>query len=164
MLSILIHLILNPGFAIGIGIIAVAAAIIYFTMGPVQLLKIALDIRVWFIAAFFLVGLAYLHSEKRADDLEASLKQAATQQTATTDAGKTTDLRVQQKTKRQTQTTSHQASISNASPGQAEDDLLDAIAQDHGAPAVAPAQPVATAQPVPAGGVRNKPVDGTVNP
>jgi membrane protein implicated in regulation of membrane protease activity len=153
MFPIILHLLLNPGFLIGLVVIALIAAGIYFTMGPLTLLKVATDIRTWFILAFFLLVLAYAHTEQRADALEQDVKQSKTVQTATTDGAKTTELRVQQKTKRQTQSNHLQESISHAQPGQAQDDLLDAIAQDR--PDLQPG-----AAPV---GVR-KPVDGTVAP
>jgi membrane protein implicated in regulation of membrane protease activity len=131
MLSLLFHLLFNPGALMGVLGIAAIAAGIYFTMGPLTLIKIATDIRTWFAIALVLAFLAFAHAEKRAETLEKKVDAAAQQHTSDVDATKTTQLRVEQKAKRQVQSTRLQEAITHAPPEQAEDALLDAIAQDH---------------------------------
>lgn len=168
MISLLLHMLLNPMTLVGVLAIAVLAAGVYFTAGPVKLLQIAVDIRTWFAIAAVLAVLAFAHQEQVTADLSAKLTQQTQQTTATTDGAKTTQLRVDQKTHRAVQGNRIQQAITTAKPGGAEDAVMDAIAveQTNFNPEVknVPSQGVVDRAAVPAGdGLRKRP-DGVVVP
>ncbi|WP_312084707.1 hypothetical protein [Brevundimonas sp.] len=161
--SILLGLLFNPGALIAYAGLALVAVGIYFALGPARLLKIATDIRTWFALALILAVLAFAHSEKRADALEAQIAVAAAQGKADRDAGAVTETRRQQQEGRRQQTQRIDDAIQAAPPGEAQDAALDAIAaerpdyhglQDEEGPARA--DPGATAD-----GMRRQP-DGVV--
>lgn len=150
--SILFHLLFNPFSGIGVGLLAVAAVAIWFIpgLGPAKLLKIAVDIRTWFVIALVLALLAFVHAEQRTDKLEKQIASATQQKVADTGAQQTVQLRTTQQTKRQAQATRLQASIQRAPPGQAQDAVLDAIAAEQGQHVeAAPVDPPAPVAPPP---------------
>lgn len=132
MISLLLHMLLTPYALYGVLALAVIAAGIYFTAGPAALLKIATDIRTWFAIAAVLAVLAFAHQEQANADLKQQIATAAQQTTATTDGAKTTQLRVDQQTKRASQSQRIHQVIAQAPPEQAEDAVLDQIARERG--------------------------------
>lgn len=185
MLMLLLHMLFTPYALGGVVLLAGIGAVIYFTLGPVTLMKVACDIRTWFAIGAVLAVLAFANVEKQNADLKAQVadyaaQTAANQKTADADAKTTTDTRAAQKTVRAAQSTRLQQRIDHAQPGHAEDDVLDAIAAERPdgaaaqpaptAPAHPPAQPPApAAKPLPggpapaAGGVSKRP-DGAIEP
>lgn len=163
--GILLGLLINPNALLAYLGLAVVAAGIYFTLGPARLLKIATDIRTWFVLALVLAVLAFAHSERRNDDLEAQIAAAAAQAQADRDAGAVTDTRQRQQEGRREQTNRIDAAIQAAPAGGAEDAALDAIAAErpdhHG---LQDEEDPARADPdVAADGLRKQP-DGVVVP
>ena len=163
--SILLGLLLNPNGLLAYAGLALLAVVIYFTLGPARLLKIALDIRTWFALALALAVLAFAHSERLANDLEAQIAAAAAQGQADRDAVIETRRRQQEDRHQQAQRIDD--AIQAAPPGEAQDAALDAIAaerphyhglQDEEDPARARADPGADAD-----GLRKHP-DGVVVP
>lgn len=134
MISLLLHMILTPYALYGVLALALIAIGLYFTVGPVALLKIAMDIRTWFAIAAILAVLAFAHQEQANRDLKQQIDQQAQQSTATTDGAKTTQIRVEQKTKRATQASRIQSAIVQAKPGDAQDAVMDAIAAEQANP------------------------------
>jgi hypothetical protein len=185
MLMLLLHMLLTPYALVGVLLLAGVGAVIYFTLGPVTLMKVACDIRTWFAIGAVLAVLAFANVEKQNADLKAQVaayaaQTAANQKTADTDAKTTTDTRATQKAGRQAQSTRLQQRIDHAPPGQAQDAVLDGIAAerpDLAAAAPAPAAPAhptaqppaAAAKPLPgapapaAGGLSKRP-DGAIEP
>lgn len=163
--GILLGLLFNPGALIAYAGLALAAVGIYFTLGPARLLKVALDIRTWFALVLVLAVLAFAHSEKRADALEAQIAAAAAQGQADRDAGAVIDTRRRQQDDRRQQTQRIDDAIQAAPPGGAQDAALDAIAAErpayHG---LQDEEDPARADPgAAADGVRKQP-DGVVVP
>lgn len=177
MFSILLALLLNPASLWTVAAVCGAAALAWFTVGPALVIKVASDIRTWFILALVLALMAFAHAEKRNQALEEKLDTAIAQAKADTDAQKSQERRARQRETRRQQTDRIAERIEQAPPGQKHDAALDGIAAErpdyHGAQdealdrrAKAQARPTggvpAGDQPV-ADGLRKQP-DGVVVP
>lgn len=176
MFSILLALVLNPASLWTIAALCGAAALAWFTLGPAVVIKIASDLRTWFILALVLAVMAFAHAEKRNQALEDKLDTALAQATADTDAQKSQERRARQRETRRQQDDRITARIEQAPAGQKHDAALDGIAAErpdyHGAQdealdrrALAQAQtrrPAADVQPAD-DGMRKHP-DGVVVP
>lgn len=164
MFGFLFTLLLHPYTLIGLGVLIAIGVGLYFLMGPVKFIALICDIRLWGAVAGVLVLLAYCNVEKQNADLKSQVASAAAQfkqnqTTAVADAKKTTDQRAAQQAHRKTQTARLQEKIDSAPPGQAQDDVLDAIAAEDASPAAVPGG----SQPQP-GSLRKQHPDGTVEP
>ncbi len=155
MLGFLLGFFHVPIFWIAIAVLAAIAVGLYFWQGPALLLKIVANPYVWLAAVVALGAMSVMHLEQENKDLKATVQQQQTQSSATTDAQKTDEVRVTQKTKRQTQSDKQQTVITNAKPGQAQDDLLDEISSER--------PDLNSSASASADGLRKQP-DGTVNP
>lgn len=165
--SILLALLFNPNSLLAYLGLAVVAAVIYFTLGLPRLLKIVTDIRVWFAVASVLLVLAFAHSEKRADALEAKVEAAAAQAQAQDDGITVTEIRIQQQEGRRAQTRRIDDAIAAAPGGEAHDAALDAIAAErptHHGTTDEPTADLPDPVPGPADDGLRKPVDGVVEP
>ncbi|USN14218.1 putative inner membrane spanin component [Brevundimonas phage vB_BpoS-Papperlapapp] len=177
MFSILLALLLNPATLWTIAAVCAAVVALWFTVGPAFVIKIASDIRTWFILGLVLAVLAFAHSEKRADALEAQIAGAARQAQADQDAQKSQARRAAQRDVRRSQNDRITERIEQAPQGRKHDAALDGIAAErpdyHGAQdealdrrAEAQARPTGGApagdQPA-ADGLRKQP-DGVVVP
>lgn len=149
MIGFFIHMLLNPWSLGAVAVIAVVGVALYFILGPVKLLKIALDLRTWAVVAGILAIVAYSHLEKQNADLTSKVENAAHQTIATNDAAATTEFRAHKQVKRAEQSGRiHQAITAprpQAERGDAEDAVMDQIARERGQPV--PAAP--TPQPEP---------------
>jgi hypothetical protein len=149
MFSILLGLIFNLNSLIAIAVMAGIAALIYVTLGPVRLMKIAADVRTWLVIFAVLAVMAFAHSEKRNDELEAKIDAAAQQQTADEDAQDSLERRATQRETRRRQDDRIRDAIGQAPPGQRHDAALDQIAAEQAArtePLSTPASPTSGAQ------------------
>jgi hypothetical protein len=150
MFMLLLHMLMNPWTLGVVAALAVIAVGLYFTIGPVKLLALVMDIRVWFAIAGVLAVLAFAHQEQQNADIKTKLENAQQQSTATTDGAAATTLRTTQQAARTAQTGRIQKAIAAAKPGDEEDAALDAIAAERGqAPAPVVPPPVAQATPKP---------------
>lgn len=142
MFSILLGLIFNLNSLIAIAAMVGVALLIYTVFGPARLLKIAADVRTWLLIVVVLAVVAFAHSEKRADDLEAKLDTAIEQATADEDAQASLERRAAQRERRRVQDDRIGEAIDRAPPGQRLDAALDAIAAEQAAkPATAQTPP-----------------------
>lgn len=140
MFTLLLHMIMNPWTLGALAALALIAVGLYFTIGPVKLLGIVMDIRTWAVIAGVLAVLAFAHQEQQNAEIKTKLENAQQQSTATTDGAATTTLRTTQQAARTAQTGRIQKAISAAKPGDEEDAALDAIASERGqtVPAIPP--------------------------
>jgi hypothetical protein len=140
MLGVLLSILVNPYALLGLVAAAAIGAIIWFTAGPVKFVAIVTDIRTWFVLGAILAVLAYANVVKQNRDLKASFEAATVKNQATSDkdAQAVTQTRAVAHTKRATQSSQLQEKIDHAQPGQAEDDVMDAIADQLTACASAP--------------------------
>lgn len=155
MISLLIHMLLNPWSLGAAAVVALIAVALYFVIGPVKLLKLALDLRTWAVVAGILAVIAYAHLEKQNADLTAKVNNAAQQTTATNDGASTTELRAHQQVQRAAQSGRiHQAVVAprpKSDRGDAEDAVMDQIARERGQKVpVAPSTPPEPTQSAPA--------------
>jgi hypothetical protein len=141
-LSLIAHLLFNPWSLGVLGVVAVIGVGLYFTIGPVKLLKLAFDLRTWAVIAGITAVVAYAHLEQQNEALQAKVQTQQQQTVATDDGTKVTQLRVQQQTKRTGQSQRIHRSISQPRPetdaGDAEDAVLDQIARERGQHVPAP--------------------------
>jgi hypothetical protein len=148
MISLLIHMLLNPWSLGALAAIVVVTVALYFLIGPVKLLKLALDLRTWAVIGGVLAVIAYAHLEKQNADLTTKVENAQQQTVASDDGQKTTQLRVDQQAKRAGQSQRLHAVITKPRPktdvGDAEDAVMDQIARERGQH-VPDAPPVQTA-------------------
>lgn len=154
MISLLIHMLLNPWSLGAVAAIIVVAVGLYFVIGPVKLLKLALDLRTWAVIGGVLAVIAYAHLEKQNADLTTKVENAQQQTVASDDGQKTTQLRVTQQAKRAGQSQRLHAVITKPRPksdaGDAEDAVMDQIARERGQHVPdAPNQPTPTPVPKP---------------
>ena len=176
MFSILLALLFNPASLWTIAAICGAVALAWFTIGPAFVIKIASDIRTWFVLGLVLAVMAFAHGEKRNQALEAKLDTAIAQATADDDAQKSQERRSRQRETRRVENDRITDRIEQAPEGHKHDAALDGIAAErpdyHGAQDEALDQraqaqpqaggPVAVVQPA-ADGLRKQP-DGVVVP
>lgn len=177
MFSILLALILNPASLWTIVAVCGAVVLAWFTIGPAFVIKIASDIRTWFVLALVLAIMAFAHGEKRNRDLEAKLDTAIAQSTADKDAQTSLERRARQRETRRNQNDRIAERIEQAPVGRKHDAALDGIAAErpdyHGAQdealdqraqaqAAQAGSPPVVQQPA-ADGVRKQP-DGVVVP
>lgn len=166
MLSILLALLFNPASLWTLAALAGVVALLWATAGPQFVLKVAADIRTWFILGLILAVMAFAHSEKRANDLEAKIETAARQQQADEDAQESQARRSRQRETRRVENDRITERIEQAPQGQKHDAALDGIAAErpdyHGAQVEEDLPGPADQQPA-ADGVRKQP-DGVVVP
>lgn len=137
MFSILLALLFNPASLITVAAIVALGALLWITAGPAFVLKIATDIRTWFILGLILAVMAFAHSEKRANALEEQIAGAARQQQADEDAQESQARRSRQRETRRIENDRITERIEQAPQGQKHDAALDGIAAErpdyHGA-------------------------------
>lgn len=137
MFSILLSLLLNPNSLWTIAALCGMAALLWFAVGPSVVIKIATDIRTWFVLALVLAVMAFAHSEQRAKALEAKIEAAVAQQKADVDAQKSQERRAAQREVRRNQSNRITERIEQAPVGEKHDAALDGIAAEdpdlHGA-------------------------------
>lgn len=135
----------HPYVAIAALLIVIALAAYGYLKGLPALLKVLISPTLWLAIALVVLSLAVLNLKQDNDSLHKQVATQAQTQVAS-DAAATVTTQVQKAVvKRQTETNRIQGAITNAQPGQAEDDALDAIAaiQSGGNSVAAPA-PVGT--------------------
>lgn len=128
--SILLALLLNPAALWAIAAVCGATALAWFTLGPAFVIQIASDIRTWFFLGLVLAVLAFAHSEKRADALEAQIAGAARQAQADADAQASQARRATQREVRRVEADRISEWIDQAPAGEKHDAALDAIAAE----------------------------------
>lgn len=153
--SILLALLFNPNTLWTIAGLCALFALVYFTLGPTRALKLAGDIRLWFVAGLVMAVLAFAHAEERAKTLERKLDVAAQQQEADKQARDSQNRRAEQRETRRTQQERIRERIDAAPEGEKLDAALDAIAAenpDQGDQDVVLDRRTQKAEPAPVGG------------
>ena len=137
MFSILLALLFNPASLWTIAAIAGLVALLWVTAGQQFVLKIATDIRTWFVLGLILAVMAFAHSEKRANALEDKIEAAARQEQADEDAQQSQARRSRQRETRRIENDRINERIEQAPQGRKHDAALDGIAAErpdyHGA-------------------------------
>lgn len=125
-----------PMLLVVLGIIAVVV-IIYFTLGPVTLVKIVLDWRVWVIVGGIVLLVALWHSSTKIEAQKVQIDTAAVVQDASTDTLAVVTHITKQKQVRKVSEDHAQAVIDSAKHGDELDALMDEIAREQ-SPSVRP--------------------------
>jgi len=130
--SILSLFINIPMLLVILGIAAIAA-IIYFTLGPVRLIALALDWRIWIAVAAVVVLVALYNSSKTIEAQQQEIATAVVVEQASTDTATVVTRVIRKKQTRQVQAAQEQAVIDAAPVGEELDDLMDEIAREQAA-------------------------------
>lgn len=130
-----LSLFFNIPMLIAILALAAVAAGIYFTLGPVKLIQIALNWKTWLVVAGIFGGIALWHSAHTIKDQQTQIDTAAVIIDSGKDSQAVITTHVQKKEKRQVQQNTEQAVIDQAPVGEELDALMDEIAREQAVPA-----------------------------
>lgn len=141
MLSVLLHFIFNPGFAL-VAVLVIIALGAAYAISPANFLKLITNTKLWLAAIVAAGCFGFVSLSHQNDALKAKIQVQQTQTTATTDAQQVVDHIVVKRQARAAQSQDVQKAIDNANPGDAEDSAMDAIAAQQRSSDVGGSQPV----------------------
>ncbi|SRR6266567_1409664 len=130
-----LSLFFNIPMLIAVLALAAVAAGIYFTLGPVKLIQIALNWKTWLVVAAIFGGIALWHSSTKIAEQQTQIDTAAVIIDSGKDSQAVITTHVQKKEKRQVQQNTEQAVIDQAPVGEELDALMDEIAREQAVPA-----------------------------